>query len=503
MQSAHDSSNGSEAVAEPPAASPPKSLVRNTLYLTLGNAATIPISVASNALLGRYLGAEEFGYFYLAGTLCGTALLALEWGQAGAVPTLVTRTRGRAPVYLGTSLVWRLGMGTLVMLALLGVCRAMGYDAELTWVVMLTFPIYLMNSCAAALKDTVRGFERTDIPAIAHVGTQVAGLIVLLPVLLAGGRVRTVLVGYFVVAMLTVLALRRSLGALNVRNLRCERAALTELFSMGTTFVFFDIALVLPPYINASFMSKNCPPEVIGWYGVAQRLVGLLIFPATAINGALYPTLARLHVEDQDEFARVVSDAVYGASLLALPAAVGCGLFPEIGVSIFGSANFEGSIPVLQVLSLFVLLVYVSMPIGTSLMAGNRRRAWTIVQGACVVVCLAGNPVLLPYFQRTAGNGAIGAGALLVLCELMVVGAGVALVPKGVFSASLLKSLALTAIAGGLMALVGWLLKPISLFLAVPAATLTYVLAGYQLGAIRPSVVEKLRGFVARKLRRA
>jgi O-antigen/teichoic acid export membrane protein len=475
------------------------SLAKNTLYLTLGNAATIPIAVATNALLGRYLGAEAFGHFYLASTVCGAALLALEWGQQGAVPALVARNRARAATYLGTSLAWRCSIGVVMLLGIGLLCRLMGYSADVTWVLLLSFPVYVANSCAAGFKDTIRGFERTDIPALVHVGTQVLGILVLIPVLLLGGGVRTVLVAQIGVAVFSVLALRLAIGRIRVGRLHYERQALSELFGIGTSFAFFDLALVVPPYINATFMAEHCPPEVIGWYGVAHRLVGLLLFPASALNGAMYPTLARLHIEDQDEFARVAGEAVYGASLLALPAAVCCGMFPEVGVAVFGKANFAGATTVLQVMSAFVLLVYVSMPIGTTLMAGNKRRAWTLVQAGCIVVSLAGNPFVLPYFQRTTGNGAIGAGALLVLSELFVVVAGFALLPKGVANAGLVKSLGAAMLAGVAMCAAAWLLKPISMLLAVPASLATYVVVGYTIGAIRPSVVEKVQGFLRRK----
>ena len=50
------------------------------------------------------------------------------------------------------------------------------------------------------------------------------------------------------------------------------------------------------------------------------------------------------------------------------------------------------------------------------------------------------------------------------------------------------------------MAGVAWATKPISLFVAVPAALATYaVVAGFS-GAVQVSTAEKLKGFVRRKL---
>lgn len=485
-----------------PAAPQQASLLRNTVYLTLAQAATVPVAVVSNALVGRYLGPTDFGHMYLAGTMCAFAVLVLEWGQQGAVPALVARDRPHAGTYLGTSLVWRSLMGMLMFAVLALMCRLLGYGTAEKWAVALMFPASVLTSCAAGFKDTIRGFERTDIPALAHVGQQFLGLGVLVAVLLLGGRLRAVLIGPIVVAVLVVLFLRRASRRVGVGTLRYDRSTLTQLFKLGTPFVFFDMALVLLPIVNATFLAKLVPPEVIGWYGVTQRLIGLLLFPASALIGALYPTLCRLHPEDMNEFVRVGRNALYGTALLAVPAAVGCGLFPELGVLIFGPTKFAGAADHLRVMSVFVFLVYFSMPLGTCILASNRQRAWALVQSSCIAVSLMVNPFLIPYFQRSHGNGAIGTCIALVASEAFVIGCGIALAPRGIFNRDLAKSLSLAAASGAAMGLVAWLTKPISIFLAVPAALLTYAVAAYFSGAIQPSTLDMLKAFFRRRLAR-
>lgn len=480
-----------------------RSLFRNTMYLTLAQTATIPIGVVTNAMLGRYLGPEEFGYIYLAGTLCAFAVLALEWGQQGAVPALVARDRSMAGSYLGTSLTWRALMAVVISLALALVCELLGYNSAQRWAVALTFPVTVLLSCGGAFKDTIRGFERTDIPAIAHVAQQFLGLALVVPVLLLGGQLRAVLLSGMLVAALILIALRRSLGSLGVGALRFDRRSLKALFAVGTPFVFFDLAMVLLPNVNATFLSKMATDEVIGWFGVSQKLVGLLIFPASALIGALYPTLCRLQSEDLNEFAHVSRNALYGTTLLAVPAAVACGMFPELGVSIFGIDKFSGSLDHLRVMSFFVFLVYFSMPLGTCILASNRQRAWATVQCACVLVSLCGNPFLVPYFQKLTHNGAIGTCVTLVISEAVVVGCGIALAPRGVFNRELAKSLTLATLSGAGMAVVAWLTKPVSFFLAVPASIATYALLAWLTGAIQPATVSMLKGMVARRLGRA
>lgn len=512
MQASPDSPTGVEpasaAVAEAVVAAGPAPaapgnqhrLVKNTVYLTAAQAATIPIAVLMNGLLGRYLGAEAFGYIYLAGTTCAFAVLALEWGQQGAVPALVARDKERAGLILGTSLAWRGLMAFVTAAAVALACELLGYTEAQKWAVALTFPVSVLTSLSTGFKDTIRGFERTDIPALVHVGQQIMNVVVIVPVLLLGGHLREVLLASLVVALIAVLVLRYALRSLGVRRLTFERSMLKQMFAMGTAFVFFELAMVLTPTINANFLSKLVPAEVTGWFGVSQKLVGLLIFPASALIGALYPTLCRLHIEDQAEFGRVTRNSLYGTSLLAVPAAVGCGMFPELGIMIFDSTKFAGAADHLRVMAVFVFLVYFSMPLGTAILACNKQRIWALVQVMCILVAVAGNPFLIPYYQKLNGNGAIGTCITLVLSELFVVGCGIALAPRGIFNGELIKSLALAALAGGAMAGAAWLTKPISLFLAVPAAVLTYAVVAYFSGAIQPSTLDMIKGFVNRRL---
>jgi len=477
---------------------PRNGLVRNTLYLTLAQAITVPLAVVSNAVAGRYLGAGDFGYLYLAGTLCAFAVMTLEWGQQGAIPALVARDRAQAGAFLGTSLVWRSGMTLVVGGLLAGVCVVLDYGNGLRWAIGLSFVLSVLNSFSSACKDTIRGFERTDIPAYAHVAQQLLMTLVMVPVLMLGGELKGFLGSHILIAAITVLLLVRSLRPVGVASLSFQGSAVKPLLRLGTPFVFFGLAMVIQPNIDAMFLSKLAPPEVVGWYGVSQRLIGLLIFPASALIGALYPTLCRLQAEDKGEFVRVSRSALYGVSLLAIPAALGCGLFPEVGVAIFGR-DFSGAEGNLRVQSVFLFLLYFSMPLGTCILAANRHKAWALVQCISIAVSVVVNPLLIVWFQRNMGNGGLGPCLGLVISELLVVVCGVWLAPRGIFDRGLARSLLLALASGAVMALVALLTKPISLFLAVPLAVLSYGLAAWFSGALQPSTVELVKRFVARK----
>jgi O-antigen/teichoic acid export membrane protein len=477
-------------------------VARNTLYLTASQAMTVPLSVLVNALTARYLGAETFGYMYLAGTFCGFAILGVGWGHEGVLPAVVAQDHRRAGALLGSAFAWRAALAVVVYPAMALLCHLLGYGSELQWALALTFLGSVLTSCVAACKDTIRGFERADIPAYVHLGQQFLWALLVVPVLLLGGRMRGVLLIADATLMVVLAWILRTLRAVGVGKLLIERSALRSLFFGGTPFVLFSLAMALQPLIDAAYLSKLGSLEAVGWFAVARRLIGLLLFPASALISALYPTLCRLWVDDRDDFLRVTRGSLHSVALIAMPIALGCALYPDVGIAIFSKKAFGPAASDLRVLALFLFLVYFTMPIGTCVLAAGKQRAWSIVQSLCVGVSLVLDPLLTPWFQRRYGNGGLGPCSAAVLSELIVVGCGLWLMPRGVFDAKIRKTLLFALLSALAMALAARLLRSITPFVAAPLAVLAYGCALWATGEVHLSQLSKVTGAVTRKFSR-
>jgi O-antigen/teichoic acid export membrane protein len=478
-------------------------VAKNTFYLTASQALTVPIAILVNAALARFLGPADFGFIYLASTLCAFGFLVVNWGHDSALPALVARDRSRAGALLGSSIVWRLVFSVVVYLLLSLGCKLLGYDADLQWALGLTFLITGLAALIAACKDTIRGFERTDIPAYVHVGQQFLTAALVVPALFLGGRLRMSLFVQIPASALVLALTWRALRPVGIGALSYQRSALKALTIEGTPFVFFGLAAALQPNIDAVFLSKLAPSEVMGYFAVSRRLIGVLLFPAGSLVSALYPTLCRLHVEDHAGFTRVTRGAFSSVALLSVPVAMGCFLYPEIGVSMFSRKSFGAAEDNLRILSVFLFLLYFSMPLGACVLAAGRQKAFSLVQALCVLVSLVLDPILVPIFQRRHGNGGLGICVAAVISEALVVACGVGLTPRGVFERGLLRSLSLAAVAGGLMALAARLMRPfLSPFLAAPLSLVVYVVALWLTGAIDKAQLAAVKAIVARKLSR-
>jgi O-antigen/teichoic acid export membrane protein len=224
------------------------------------------------------------------------------------------------------------------------------------------------------------------------------------------------------------------------------------------------------------------------------------VFPAVAMNNAMYPTLCRLFA-DADAFRKTVGGALRASATLVVPVALGSALYADVGIRIFSKTTFGPAEDNLRVLSIFIFLLYFSMTLGSSLAAAGKQRAWAITQFGCVAISVVIDPLLVPYFQHRVGNGGLGVCIATVLSEVLMVVVGIFLLPKGIFDKSVMKGIALAAVGGAAMAATARLLSWLTPFVAAPISVVVYFGCLLATGALDKDQVEKLKDVVARKLR--
>src|SRR5882762_8533670 len=184
---------------------------------------------------------------------------------------------------------------------------------------------------------------------------------------------------------------------------------------------------------HPTFLSKLARPEAMGWYSAASRIVGVLLFPATTLAFAIYPTISRLWGEDRPSYAALVRLALRAVAMVGIFAATGTALFAAIPVSIlYGAERFGPAAANLRILAVYVLLVYASIVLGIAIAAAKRQLRYAVAQSLCVVVSLILDPILIPRFERLAGNGGVGVSTSVVVAEVAMVAAGLVLLPAGV-----------------------------------------------------------------------
>jgi O-antigen/teichoic acid export membrane protein len=413
---------------------PASRVFRNTSLLVIAQAIVTPISILINAIAGRTLGSANFGLFYQAATFTSFVFLFVEWGQSNVLTGRVATQRAAAGELLGSGISFRVVAAAVALIVVPVVCELAGYDRNFLIVFELAMLGATFATVTGACQDVFRGFERTDFAAASYVAWQLLSAAVVIPTLLSGGGLKMMMVVQVACAALGMVFVLRILPRMQVPRLSVRRERVRDLFRAGHPFILFGLVILLQPLIDAAMMSKFAAPESMGWYAAARKLVGILIYPASALVAALYPTLCRLNAENPDAYRKTAGDALYAVALVVVPIALGCGLFPELGVAIFGQKDFGPAADDLRILAPYVFLVYFSMVIGSCLVSAGRQNSWTVVQLGSVVVSAALDPLLITWFQAHHGNGGLGVCTAAVISEVLMVSGGLWLLPKGILA---------------------------------------------------------------------
>lgn len=458
------------------AASPTRQVLRNASYLVVAQLLAAPMAVLVYAVAARTLGVAQFGVYFQAGAFVGFVMLLVEWGQPTVLTGQVATGRERAGEWLGSAIAARLAAGLAALLVLPLAARLAGYDTEFVQVFALLLLAALFGTMAGAAQDVYRGFERTDFAAASMVGWQLLSAMVMVPALLLGATLVGLLWIQVTVSLVGAAFVLWMAPRLQVPRLSLRLATIRELWQRGHVFLVFALVLAVQPTLDALFLSRLGTAEEMGWFGATRKLMGVLAFPASALIAALYPTLCRLRTQDMDAFHATAANAIHLVGVIALPLALGCGLFPELGVAIFGLDDFAPALDNLRVMSVWLLLLYFTMPIGSTLTAAGRQRPWTLalLGGASTGVAL--DPFLIPWAQETFGNGGLGVCIAAVAGEVVTLTAAVCLLPRGLFASMPRRRLLALLAAGAAMAASALVTAQLNRWVAAGLSVLAYAL---------------------------
>jgi O-antigen/teichoic acid export membrane protein len=497
MQSAESPSNLVQPVVTPRAHR--GVLARNAFYLLLGQVVSTALSIVLSAALGRKLGPADFGVYFLLMSMSTFAYVFVDWGQSA----LVIREAARRPDFVGTLLGSALVFRTLVASAAVVlsalVARLMGYELRVqvlaAFVVFCALPLALSQPYGYLF----RGRDRMDLDASVTVAAKVLTVVVTLAVLTLGGRLAWVILAQ----------LLGGAGALGVAVFLGRRlplpaphpqwATVRALGAQGTSLAIFFVAIAVQPYIDAIVLSKLTPSAVVGFYGAARNVIGVLMAPATILAAAAFPQLSRA-AGHPVELHRVVRMALRPLLFLGALGAVGCYLFANVAIAvIYGAGHFYPSVGVLQLYAPALFFVFFDMLLATVATAVGRTRALAVAKLLSVVVSTVLALLLVPVCQARWGNGGLGIVLGFSASELVMLVACAAVLPRGTLDRTTLFDVgrALLASAGALALF--QVLPPLSPWLAIPVCMVAFGLLALAVGLVSKADVSNLSSLLKRK----
>ena len=338
----------------------------------------------ATAVLARLLTPADFGLVALALIFIGLLETVKDLGLA---QSLMVAPEAELEERAQTAFVFSVAVGALlagVVAALSPVAAAFFDEPELVGILSAlgaNFLLRALGSTHYALAQKRIDFRRRSAAEFADVlvrGSTGIGLA------LSGAGAWSLVAGYLAgtVALTTVLWILVPWRP----SLRPRLAHLRQMLGFGGTLTAIDVASAAVANVDYLFVGRVLGTSALGLYALGYRLPELLVYNLSVVAGmVLFPAFAAL---DRSALKRAFLVSLRYTLMLALPIATALAILAEPFIFAAFGDQWSGSVPAMQVLSLFALAVTVAVPAGTVFKAIGRPGIilWLALPRAVVLV---------------------------------------------------------------------------------------------------------------------
>jgi len=434
------------------------------------------------------IGPAAWGEFNLGLAISSLAVSLGGFGIATYLLKEIARDSGRSGDWLTAGLAASAALAVPIAAAVLGFTVVAKYTHHTRTVVLLVTCVSLASFLVAPAVNALQAREKM------HVNTLVSGVRTVVSsatiVALAVAFRPDIIVLTLAVLIITVLA---SVVQIVVTNrdipvsLRVDRRLGWRLITGGLPFWSNGVFLTVYIWIDSILLSLLTSNGEVGYYAAPVQVIVTLGFLPALLSTVIFPSLTRDFHEDFTRARRFSRASLSGLITLGLPISVGLALVgPGVIRYAFGPA-FAPSAPVMVVLAFTIVPGYVATLAYWILAAADRQRRWAYVMGVVAI----GNPLInlatITYFQHRTGHGSMGAAVALLISDVLVAVAGLALIPRECLTPTrpLLAAASRAGLATALMAVPVWLLRDSFLALPVVVGICIFVTAALALGLFR------------------
>ncbi len=398
-----------------------KSVVRNTAIMMTAQVITWLSSFVLMMFLPKYLGSSGYGELYLAVSITTMFQVIIEFGGQYHITKEISRSREAAPNILANSALTRIVLWAVSIVLMLEFCKVANYAWPVPMLVLILGTSKLWEGINSLLRNCYQGFELMEYPSIGSVVERVFLMAAAITVIFAGsGQVMiaaVMAVSTFLNFVVSASFAKKIIHTLPKFDLRKTKSLLLQ----GVPYFMWSIFATIYYRVDVIMLSLMTSYSVVGWYGAAYKLFDVLMFFPSIFSQALFPVLSRLTETTKGNLTSAFQKSLDAILFVGIPIAILLFLFArQITGCLFGLHEYQNSIILLKIFSIGLLLVYVDFVLGSTVLATDKQKLWSIIAGIAVLINIGLNYYLIPLYQSWAGNGGIGAAIATVLTELFV-----------------------------------------------------------------------------------
>lgn len=371
-------------------------------------------------ILGRWLGASEFGVYGTVGALFGVGVSIAAFGMSAIVIREVARQPARAGDYLGTTLFYQTILAGLAYVGVTVAALLLGYDDQIRGLLAIAALSLFVDTLGTMAYEQLLAAERMT-PASA-----VEVIHILLRIGAAGIALSLGwgLLGIYAVTIVMSLgraaALWTLIGRMGVRpRFPLDRALARSLLINSAPLALSAVINLAYIQIDKLMSTSLLTTTDTGHLNAAFVLVfGVIEILSTTVLVAVYPVMSRVYSAEGENalFYLLVEKLAYFTLIIGIPLALTFALFADaITVPLFGD-EFAPAANLLRLLMIYTAVTMVVNVFAQGMYARNRQRRFVVIRASGLGFKLVLNLILL------STVGVIGAALASLLAESLVLG---------------------------------------------------------------------------------
>jgi O-antigen/teichoic acid export membrane protein len=430
----------------------------------LGKATTL----AWTAVAARELLKESFGAFNLALAVATIAITAAEWGFDATLAQRISRDPQRGSALLTGALMWE----CLIALPLFGAGAVVVWrlDEEQILAVSFVFVAVFLDGISDTCRSAAAGVQRQGGVSTALVLQRVLTAALVIPLLVAGGGLTGLTLGFLASSVLGLVAHLVALRRLGIVVTTAVRWPVMRLLSIGTSRIGVGGLILAALFrVDAVMLTAFKGEEALASYSTAYKTFETALFMSFAVNGATFPVMCAL-AHDPRRFIATVERSISMVNLAYLPFAAICLVDAPRIIGLLYGPGYESATPALRWLALGPVVYAAAFLGGSALVAAQRTTGVLVAAAAAAVINVSLNFALIPLL------GGTGAAAMTTISYTVEAAVTFIYIKRAVgVRPALIAPSAEAGISAVMLAAILWL-APLPAFINIAVGSIVYVL---------------------------
>jgi O-antigen/teichoic acid export membrane protein len=366
----------------------------------------------SSAYLARVLGPEAFGLIGWAMSCLTFFTLFVSFGLDVTGIIRITRNKESISTVLSEIVVTRLFLAAISLGLNITLVLNLAHSAEVKVLFLILSVLLLVN--VISLDWVYQGLERTGTIASRQCLMTAASLaLFFIFVKHQGDLPKVAMIQVLSLLLTNVWLLVRCKKEFGLASVALNRVA--GVLKSSAPIAASSILIMLYYQADIVLLGWMRTPAETGFYSAAYKIVFLLGALQGVVNASIFPTLGRLcaaeNSEHREEFVNALMLAMSRVGILICHGVVLAA--PLVSGWLYGN-QFAPSVPLLQILTVSMLLVFNETVTAPLLLAQNRKMEHLACVGFGAITNFGLNLAVIPRY------GATGAAFVMILTEILV-----------------------------------------------------------------------------------